>query len=70
MKKVLSFIAVFLFCASISTNASTSNNSPVTESCFSIARNWVIQTEGEINIDNVGFVLQLTEYLNSKGICR
>ena len=39
------------------------------ESCFSIARSWVIEQEGEINLDNVGFVNDLTAYLRSTGTC-
>ena len=39
------------------------------DTCFSVAREWVISQEGEINLDNVGHLLELTEYLQTTGIC-
>ncbi len=45
-------------------------NLEATPSCFSVARDWVISQEGEINLENVGHVLELTEYLqNNSTIC-
>ena len=69
MKKTLSFIAVFMLFVPMSSYTLANNSVLAGETCFSIARNWVIQTEGEINLDNVGFVLELTEYLSTTGAC-
>jgi|GEM_PF-3490032 len=69
MKKVISFIAVFMLFTSMSTNNFVANNTLTKDTCFPIARDWVIQTEGEINVDNVGYVLELTAYLNATGSC-
>lgn len=69
MKKHQVLWLFLMLFASMSSNTTAANNTLVKETCFSIARNWVIQTEGEINIDNVGYVLELTEYLNTTGTC-
>ncbi len=69
MKKLLSFIAIFMLSATINTNATNTKVSEERESCFSWAREFVIAMEGEINLDNVGFVNELTEYLGTTGLC-
>ncbi|MBB4118471.1 hypothetical protein GGR32_000745 [Mesonia hippocampi] len=37
--------------------------------CFENAREWVIQTEGSVNLENVGFLIELTAYFEATGLC-
>lgn len=72
MKKSLHFIAVLLFFSvSFLTHANSIGNEDdlLRKSCFTLAREFTIMQEGEINIDNVQHVLDLTEYLRSIGAC-
>lgn len=66
MKKLLSFIAVFMLFASININATTtkvSTESVLLEvSCFSWARGVVVDRDGEINLSNVDIVLLLNAW--------
>ena len=69
MKKVLSIASVIMLL--LSTNISAANQAVeiVDKSCFQMANEIVVMTEGEVNIENMGFVLDLTRYLRSTGIC-
>lgn len=69
MKNLLRLVTAFIFLVSFNTEAINTNIVLLRSSCFSMAREIVIAQDGEINLDNVGFVLELTEYLNTTGIC-
>lgn len=69
MKKVLSFTAIIVLFISTNISASTNNVEVVDTSCFQMANELVTMTEGGVNIENIGFVLELTRYLRSTGIC-
>lgn len=71
MKKIFTLTAIFaLALSSYVASAKTINQDEIVrESCFTMAREWVIQTEGEINLDNVGYVNDLTSYLRTTGVC-
>jgi hypothetical protein len=71
MKKIFTLTAIFaLALPTYVASAKTINQDEIVrESCFTMAREWVIQTEGEINLDNVGYVNDLTSYLRTTGVC-
>jgi hypothetical protein len=68
MKKVFILFVLF-FLSTFSVPAGNHVKEGFQDTCFSVAREWVISQEGEINLDNVGHLLELTEYLQTTGIC-
>jgi len=68
MKKVFILFSLF-FLSTLSVPAGNHINEDLRDTCFAVAREWVISQEGEINLDNVGHLLELTEYLQTTGIC-